>query len=87
MNGTSVGVRRRGDGAARRRQVPYVLALSILMLGSGCTWHRGLLRDEEEAPTKSTPPNLGENPTIGTDSSKVPAGQTIPAAGLGVDLT
>jgi hypothetical protein len=87
MNGTSERVWPRGNGVARKRQIPYVLILLVLLLGSGCSFNRSTVRKGTEEGTKSTPPNLGEDPTIGTDGSKVPAGQTIPAAGLGVDLT
>jgi hypothetical protein len=54
-----------------------VLIALLALLGAGCTHGRFAGRPSKD---------LGSTPTIGTDFHSVPPGQTIPPAGLGVDL-
>ncbi len=61
--------------------------LTVLGLITGCSFHRAADRSGEPGhPPHSPPQRRDQLPTIGTNPNTVPPGQTIPAAGLGVDL-
>jgi hypothetical protein len=62
-----------------RRSLPLLAIL--LGAADGCASHRAVTR-----PDASPPFSRQRNATIGTDKASAPPGQTIPPAGLGVDL-
>jgi hypothetical protein len=74
----------RADQGSRSRGRWLGAALISLILASapGCASNQFGVRQDEEHPPK----DLGTTPTLGADRSKVPDGQSIPPAGLGVDL-
>jgi len=64
------------------RGVVILLAVPVLLF-TGCSQdHAGVHR----GPFAPHPPSMGSTPTIGADLHSVPPGQSIPPAGLGVDL-
>jgi len=65
---------------SHRSQLRVAIAL-VLLGASGCASHKG-----ETRPGTSAPFGQGRNATVGVDRGTVPPGQTIPPAGLGVDL-
>ncbi|MGZ3337773.1 MAG: hypothetical protein ACXVBV_20850 [Isosphaeraceae bacterium] len=80
-----------GPSSALQRHSPKRGALlamfTVLGLITGCSFHRAADRSGESVTPPHAPPQRRDQlPTIGTDTRTVPPGQTIPAAGLGVDL-
>ena len=68
-----------GDATRVFRTGPLRIGLAALVLiGLGCSAERGVRRRTEPADSKPA--------TLGSDFKEAPAGQTIPPAGIGVDM-
>jgi hypothetical protein len=83
-----VGISDGRPQAARRSYWLATLAIAAAIgLAAGCQSERGLARSADGAPTKPDEDwKSNRTSTEGTDFSKVPPGQTIAPASLGVDL-
>jgi hypothetical protein len=74
------------EGQSPKRRTLLAL-LTAIGLSTGCSFHRAADRSgEPDHPPHPPPQRRDQLPTIGTDPSTVPAGQTIPPTGLGMDL-